>query len=211
MPIFKKIFSLWVAKRDGYYFVCISLLYKVFAMLQKQTYLPEKQYKKIKPAIDYINENFTNGKLSVGKLSAICGISESALKKLFIKKFGVPPVRYIIQLKINYSCDLLRSGLYSVSRVSQICGYGNVYFFSRQFKENMGISPSEFLYLHIFCRAPNVFCAVRGDFFQNKRQTVTFFRFFDILLLRADGERIYRRDAKCEGKEAAAATRDLWV
>ena len=54
--------------------------------------LPEKQYKKIKPAIDYINENFTNGKLSVGKLSAICGISESALKKLFIKKFGVPPV-----------------------------------------------------------------------------------------------------------------------
>lgn len=127
------------------YFECISLLYKVFAMLQKQTYLPEKQYKKIKPAIDYINENFTNGKLSVGKLSAICGISESALKKLFIKKFGVPPVRYIIQLKINYSCDLLRSGLYSVSRVSQICGYGNVYFFSRQFKENMGISPSEFI------------------------------------------------------------------
>ena len=84
-PIFKKIFSLWVAKCDGYYFECISLLYKAFAMLQKQTYLPEKQYKKIKPAIDYINENFTNGKLSVGKLAAICGISESALKKLFIK------------------------------------------------------------------------------------------------------------------------------
>ncbi len=32
-PIFKKIFSLWVAKRDGYYFECISLLYKIFAML----------------------------------------------------------------------------------------------------------------------------------------------------------------------------------
>lgn len=64
--------------------------------------------------------------------------------------------------------------------------------------------------MHIFCRAPNVFCAVRGDFFQNKRQTVTFFRFFDILLLRADGERIYRRDAKCEGKEAAAATRGTY-
>ncbi len=32
-----------------------------------------------------------------------------------------------------------------IIRVSQICGYGNVYFFSRQFKENMGISPSEFI------------------------------------------------------------------
>lgn len=62
-----------------------------------------------------------------------------------------------------------------------------------------------------FLPSAECFCAVRGDFFQNKRQTVTFFRFFDILLLRADGERIYRRDAKCEDKEAAAATRDLLV
>lgn len=50
-PLFKKIFSLWVAKNDGYYFECLSLLYKVFAICQKQTYLPESQYRKIKPAI----------------------------------------------------------------------------------------------------------------------------------------------------------------
>lgn len=143
--LFKKIFSLWVAKNEGYYFECISLLYKIFAELQKENYIPEKQYQTIKPAIDYINENFLNTKLPITHLADICGISVSYLKKLFVKKFRMTPVKYIIQLKINYACDLLRSDLYSITKIAEICGYNNVYYFSRQFKENMGISPSEFV------------------------------------------------------------------
>ncbi len=143
--MFKKIFSLWVAKHDGYYFECISLLYKIFAELQKKNYIPESQYKAIKPAIDYINENFLNKKIPMPYLAEICGISESYLKKLFIKKFGVPPVKYLIQLKINYACDLLISNLYTISQIAEICGYKDVYFFSRQFKEYMGLSPTDFI------------------------------------------------------------------
>ena len=142
-PLFKKIFSLWVAKNDGYYFECLSLLYKIFATCQKQTYLPENQYRKIKPAIEYIGENFAN-EISIDKLSALCGISSSTLKKLFIKKFGITPTKYIIGVRMHYACDLLRSGLYSVSQTSLMCGYNSIYYFSRQFKVHEGISPSEY-------------------------------------------------------------------
>lgn len=143
--LFKKIFSVWVAKNEGYYFECISLLYKIFAEMQKEHYLSEKQYLSIKPAIDYIAENFLKEKITIAKLTDLCKISESYLKKLFVKKFGVSPLRYIIQMKINYACDLLRSEDYSVAQVAEICGYGNAYFFSRQFKEYIGLSPTEFL------------------------------------------------------------------
>ncbi len=142
--LFKKIFSVWVAKNEGYYFECISLLYKIFAEMEKESYIPEKQYKLIKPAIDFISENFLNEKITIDKLTGLCGISESYFKKLFIKKFGIPPMKYIIQLKINYACDLLKSELYTVSQVANICNYSNMYFFSRQFKEYIGISPSDF-------------------------------------------------------------------
>lgn len=142
--LFKKIFSVWVSKNDGYYFECVSLLYKIFAELNKQNYIPENQYRAIKPAIDYINDNFLNDKISVEQLANLCSISESYLKKLFIKKFGVPPVKYIIGLKINYSSDLLRSNLYTITQIAEICGYSNIYFFSRQFKEYVGITPTEF-------------------------------------------------------------------
>lgn len=143
--LFKKIFAIWVAKNDGYYFECVSLLYKIFAELQKQNYIPQNQYLAIKPAIDYINENFLKEKISMNHLASICKMSDSYLKKLFIKKFNLPPIKYIIQLKINYACDLLMSGLYSITEVAEICSYVNVYYFSRQFKEYMGITPTDFI------------------------------------------------------------------
>lgn len=142
-PLFKKIFSLWVAKNDGYYFECLSLLYKIFAICQKQTYLPESQYRKIEPAIEYIGENFTN-EISIDMLSALCGISGSTLKKLFVKKFGITPAKYIIGVRMHYACDLLRSGLYSVSQTALMCSYNSIYYFSRQFKAREGVSPSEY-------------------------------------------------------------------
>ena len=143
--LFKKLFSVWVSKNEGYYFECMGLLYQIFAELDKQNYIPENQYKTIKPAIDFINENFLITKISVADLSSLCGISESYLKKLFIKKFGAPPVKYIVGLKINYACDLLRSEIYNITQISEICGYSNPHFFCRQFKLYMGITPTEFI------------------------------------------------------------------
>lgn len=143
--LFKKMFSVWVSKNSGYYFECISIINRIFAEIQKNNYIPEKQYTQIKPALDYIENSFLNQKVSIDHLSNICGISKSYLKRLFIKKFGIPPVKYIIQLKINYACDLLRSGLYNVSQVSIMCGYSDIYYFSHQFKEYMGVSPTEFI------------------------------------------------------------------
>lgn len=73
--LFKKIFSLWVSKNDGYYFECIALLYKIFAELQKTKYIPKKQYDTIKPAINYIEEKFLEEKISIPDLAKTCGIS----------------------------------------------------------------------------------------------------------------------------------------
>lgn len=143
--LFKKIFSVWVAKREGYYFECLSILYKILSELQKGDYLPESQYNSIRPAIDYIETHFLDKKIKVAELVSCCTVSYPYIKKLFVKKFGIPPIKYSIQLKINYACDLLSSELYTVSQVAEVCGYSDIYFFSRQFKEYMGISPTDFI------------------------------------------------------------------
>ena len=144
-PLFKKMFSVWVAKNEGYYFECVSILYKIFAELQKKNYIPENQFLAIKPAIDYIKNHFLDKKITAEDLTACCTISYPYIKKLFVKTVGMPPIKYSIQLKINFACDLLNSELYTVSQIAELCGYNDIYFFSRQFKEYMGISPTDFM------------------------------------------------------------------
>ena len=112
--------------------------------MQKTTYLPEKQYNLIKPAVDRINEQFLADQFDGEELASLCGISYSYLKKLFIKKFSVPPKRYAVQLKLNYAEDLLAAGDYSVTEIAEMCGFRDVYFFSRQFKKYIGVAPTTF-------------------------------------------------------------------
>ncbi|MBQ4050560.1 MAG: hypothetical protein IJD13_02945, partial [Oscillospiraceae bacterium] len=50
--LFRKAFSVWAAKNEGYVFECISILYRIFAEMQKQHYIPEEKYSLIRPAVD---------------------------------------------------------------------------------------------------------------------------------------------------------------
>ena len=45
--LFKKMFSVWVSKKEGYYFESVSLLYRIFAEMQKDTSVPKSHKSKI--------------------------------------------------------------------------------------------------------------------------------------------------------------------
>ena len=83
---FRKLFSLWVAKEEGYYHACLSLLYRILSELQKSDYFQREQFNTLGPALIYINEHFLSEKISTVLLAQMCGISESGLKKLFFEK-----------------------------------------------------------------------------------------------------------------------------
>ena len=57
---------------------------------------------------------------------------------------GITPKKYIISLKINKSCELLSGNKLSMSEIAEKCGFGESYYFSRRFKEYMGMSPKEY-------------------------------------------------------------------
>jgi len=143
--LFKRIFHTWVSKEEGYYHECIALLYTIFAELEKESYMPSDRFLKIKPALDMIHNCFLQQTPSISELSAVCGISDSYLKQLFKEKYGIPPKKYIIQRKLNHACDLLRMERYSITQVAELCGFSDVYFFSRQFKVHLGITPTQFV------------------------------------------------------------------
>jgi len=143
--LFKKLFSTWISKKEGYYFESVSLLYRIFAEMQKDTAKPSRHKLKIAPAMDIIHSDFLKRDFSLSELAAICKMGESYFQKLFKEIHGISPKKYIIQLKINHACDLLRLERYTVTQIAELCNFSDVYFFSRQFKEYMGITPTQFI------------------------------------------------------------------
>lgn len=143
--LFKKLLSVWRKRDEGYYLESMSLFYKILSELQKSRYCTDAQFKKIEPAAEYVKTHFLTETISAQKLSELCGISYSYVKKLFVLKYGATPKRFCIHLKMNYACSLLTESGYSVSQTAEACGYSDVYFFSHQFKEYVGVSPANFV------------------------------------------------------------------
>lgn len=143
--LFRKAFAVWAAKGEGFRFECISYLYRIFAELQKIRYMPADKYDRIRPAISYIENRFREEMITADQLAECCGISYSYLKRLFLERFQVTPQKYVSNMRINYACDLLSTGDYSVEAVAASAGYSSIYYFSRQFKNIVGITPTEYI------------------------------------------------------------------
>lgn len=143
--LFKKTYKLWLTKYNGYYFKCMSAVYEIlYEMLFKsEQYLTKNKYKKLEPGIEYIHNHLYDN-MDYNMPSEICGISYTYFKKLFIERFGVPPVRYVNNMRLERSKELLLTNKYSVGEIAKMCGFENTYYFSKKFKEKYQSSPTAY-------------------------------------------------------------------
>lgn len=139
--------KIWRRKNENAQLLCKSELYKILAEVLKEKnlpYVPEHKSELLKPALNYIHKHYTDELMNMEQLSKLCGISYEYFRKLFHDFYGVSPVRYINNLKLNRAKELLSSGMYSVSEAAFASGFPEVSHFSRFFKANVGILPSEY-------------------------------------------------------------------
>ena len=142
--LFKKIFSLWAVKEEGYRFRCMSLLYEILTEIQNAQLSPRRHAQKIQKALDKIHTSFLTETMRIEELADLCGIKVSYFTRLFKEIYGMPPAKYVIHLKLEHACELLKLERYSITRIAALSGFSDVYFFSRQFKSYMGISPTAY-------------------------------------------------------------------
>lgn len=145
---YQKAEKAWRYQKSGTQLCCKAELYKILYELYKQSespYIPETKRNLLKPAIDYIHKKYTEELINVEDLSKMCGISYEYFRRLFYQFYGCSPVKYINNLKITRARELLASGLYTVSDAAIQSGFVDLSHFSRFFKKNEGVSPSEYI------------------------------------------------------------------
>ncbi len=145
--LFEKLYRTWFAKKDGYYYKSMGYTYNIIGLLRKQqlSYIPKSKFSRLSPSEDYMRLHYCDRKFNYNKLINLSGLSYSYFKKLFIDKYGIPPVKYITKLKIDRACELLATEKFSISEIAEICGFENSYYFSTVFKKQMGVSPKNYL------------------------------------------------------------------
>ncbi len=142
--LFKRAEIAWRQKKSGYLYTAAGYLYEILGLLYEESaYVPGRKLEKIQPGMDYITEHFTED-FEIERLSAMCGMSHTYFKKIFTAACNMPPKAYITHLRIQYACDLLKSGQYKISDIAETVGYKNVYYFSKVFKAQTGIAPSKY-------------------------------------------------------------------
>ncbi|MBR5518436.1 MAG: AraC family transcriptional regulator [Clostridia bacterium] len=73
-----------------------------------------------------------------------CSLSMYQLKQLCRKHCGMSPMSYFISLKIDAAKDMICDTNLSFTQISDSLGFTTVHYFSKLFKDKVGVSPSEY-------------------------------------------------------------------
>lgn len=97
------------------------------------------------PIAAYLQEAYADEELSNIALANRFHISEVYLRKLFLEKYGTTPHQYLLEIRLNHARQLLSEGYLSVTEIAELCGFSNLYHFSRAFKSRVGETPTSYM------------------------------------------------------------------
>jgi AraC-like DNA-binding protein len=93
-------------------------------------------------AIEDIRRNYA-GLYGVEELSERLGVSKSHLVRTFTAAVGVPPGKYLVQVRIEAAMRLLLHREYSLEVIASLCGFSGANYLCRVFKKETGQTPSQ--------------------------------------------------------------------
>ena len=142
-PILSILQKAELAYKTGDELTILSYLYLLCAKFER---ILEKQHswtdRRITTAKKYMDFHFQE-KNCLHMAIAESSLGERRFQDLFRESFHTTANRYIIEKKVAYAKDLLSVGGLQIAEIAQLCGFSDVYYFSKVFKQETGISPGK--------------------------------------------------------------------
>ena len=104
---------------------------------------PEQDKTVIQQLVSYINNHISEG-VSLKVLSNMFHMNPNYISQYFKNETGMNYSAYLLMLRINKAKNLLMNSDRSVAEVAQMTGFKDYRLFSRTFKQETGLTPSQY-------------------------------------------------------------------
>lgn len=144
---FEKLYHLWKTGSFSDKIYCRSLVYNIYSEIARTffaQYVSHDRRAQLEYIVNYITENLHDKELSVEKLSKMCNITTVHFRRIFSNIYHVSPIKFILLSRINKAKELLLLENFRISEVAERCGFQNHYYFSKVFKSETNMTPSQF-------------------------------------------------------------------
>ncbi len=144
--LFRQVYSVWSECAFGYKIQTKGIIHHIlFSLMQERVsslFGSNTALQALKEVTDYVEQNYWQ-KITVEELAERSGYSPSHFARVFTKVYETSPIQYVNQIRIMHAKNLLRTGQYTLTQIAQECGFSNVYYFSRCFKQITGTTPAK--------------------------------------------------------------------
>ena len=147
---FNKMYKEYKSAKAGYNDVMMAYLMLVIInadRLSKTLFgADNKKYRKqaVEYIQNYINKNYQNSNISVSGLADRVYLNPDYLGRIFKKDTGYTISEAIQKKRIERVCLLLTTTNRSIGDIATECGFVDMHFFYKIFKQRMGVLPSQY-------------------------------------------------------------------
>lgn len=144
ISLYSDLTCVWHLRDPGYHlkaraiYLMILQRYLQLIVYQKDTNITDKRIKK---ALHYMTTHYQEP-LSVQKMAELVNLSNMYFGNLFKQETGMSFHKFLTSIRLNRAEDMLYSGEYKINEIADACGFSDVFYFSRLFKESRGFAPS---------------------------------------------------------------------
>lgn len=122
----------------------LSIFFKNYAYKETTEHIPTLA----ENTAHIIEKNITDRNLNVSEIAKSLYVSTEHLIRTFRSAYGITPKRYITDLRLTRASELLKTNKSTISEISDAAGFSNIFYFNKIFKQNYGMTPSEYRKTH---------------------------------------------------------------
>lgn len=93
--------------------------------------------------LDYTFQHFKQ-EITIEQIAKIAFLSRSQFSSFFKLHTGKTYIKFVNELRIENACILLKNNTYTIEQICYEVGFKNVSNFTRHFKKNKGVTPSQY-------------------------------------------------------------------